>query len=93
MRDEGRVCEMCMCLATGGVGMCGVGVAEDWVWDLIILWDRMSVGHLSVFGLRWCGWCWGSLTKGLEGEGWCYVCVCCESGTLHLSVMLMLLIA
>ena len=26
-----------------------------------------SVGHLSMFGLRWCGWCWRS---GLVGLGW-----------------------
>ena len=42
-----------------------------------------KVGYVSVFWLRWCG-------EGVLGEsgwaagagrvGWCYVCMCCESG-------------
>ena len=37
--------------------------------------DRGSVGRVSVFGLRCCGWCrWGVGDKGLY-----YVCLCCES--------------
>ena len=47
-------------------------------------WRNMGkVGYVSVFLLRWCGWClgeWGSgLGQGL-GVGCCYVCVYCESG-------------
>ena len=42
-------------------------------------WD-----NVSVFWLRWCGWYWGEwlfgLRQGLCGWGWCYICVCCESG-------------
>ena len=38
----------------------------------------------SVFWLRWCVWCWGSvggrLGPGSGRVGWCYVSVCCESG-------------
>ena len=41
--------------------------------------DRGSVGHVSVFWLRWCGWCRG-LGQGSGAVGWCYVCVRCESG-------------
>ena len=46
--------------------------------------DRVSVGHVSVFWLRWCGWCWWLVGRGLgQGSGavgCCYVCVRCESG-------------
>ena len=46
--------------------------------------DRVSVGHMSVFWLRWCGWCrWGvgrGLGQGSGAVGWCYVCVRCEFG-------------
>ena len=45
---------------------------------------RGSVGHVYVFGLRWCGWCRWGVGRGLgPGSGavvWCYVCVRCESG-------------
>ena len=39
--------------------------------------NRGSVGRVSVFGLRLCGWCRWGMGSGLEG--WCYVCVSCES--------------
>ena len=46
--------------------------------------DRVSVGHVSVFWLRWCGRCMWVVGRGLgPGSGvlgWCYVCVRCESG-------------
>ena len=46
--------------------------------------DRGSVGHGSVFWLRWCGWCRRGVGRGLGpgsgAVGWCYVCVRCESG-------------
>ena len=41
--------------------------------------ERGSVGRVFVFGLYWCMWGVGrGLDPGLEG--WCYVCVSCESG-------------
>ena len=48
-------------------------------------WKNMvKVGYVSVFWLRWCGWCWGRVGGRLgPGSGrvvWCYVCACCESG-------------
>ena len=46
--------------------------------------NRGSVERLSVFRLRWCGWCRWEVGRGLGprsgGVGWCYVCVSCESG-------------
>ena len=43
--------------------------------------DRGSVGHVSVFWLRWCGCRVGrGLGQGSGAVGWCYVCVRCESG-------------
>ena len=40
MRGIGGVCEMCMCLARGGVGGEGVSGCEDWVWTLPIMWEQ-----------------------------------------------------
>ena len=81
------VCDMCMCLARGGVG----GVGGEWVIGLGLgftnsrgTWGKWDICLCLCFG---CG--------GVEGEcgrvrrrlgpwagcvGWCYVCVCCESG-------------
>ena len=43
-----------------------------------------KMGYVSVFWLRWCGWCWERVGGRLGPEsgkvGWCNVCVCCESG-------------
>ena len=40
-----------------------------------------SVGHVSVFWLRWCRWGVGrGLGPGSGAVRWCYVCVRCESG-------------
>ena len=53
MRGVGRVCEMCMCLAWGGVG--GEGVDERIGFGLYqSCRNRRSVGRVPVFGLRWC---------------------------------------
>ena len=81
-RGVGRVCDMCICLAQGGVGGEGVSEPEDWVWAIPILWGQGGVRRVSV--LRWCGWCRWAVGRGL-GPGsraveWCYVCVRCESG-------------
>ena len=34
--------------------------------------NRVSVGHVSVFGLRWCRWCMLGVCMGLDQdlEGW-----------------------
>ena len=62
MRGVGGVCEMCMCLARGGIGGEGGGLVDERIG--IGLYqscrNRGSVGRVSVFGLQWCGWCrWG----------------------------------
>ena len=73
MRGVSGVCEMCMSLARGGLGgdgdeRIGFGIYKSGG-------NRGSVGRVSVFWLRWCGWV-GGLDHGLEV--WC--CVTCESG-------------
>ena len=81
MRRVGGVREMCMCLARGLRWWRG-GLVDDRIGFGLCQFcrNRWGVGRVSVFGLRWCGWCrWvGGLDQGLEG--WCYVCVSCESG-------------
>ena len=69
VRGVGGVCDMCMCLARGGVG----GVDERIGFGLYqSSGDRGSVGHVSVFWLRWCGWCRWRVGRGLGqfGENW-----------------------
>ena len=38
VRGDGGVCDMCMCLAWGGVGGEGGEWKRNWVWALPILW-------------------------------------------------------
>ena len=40
VRGVGGLCDMCMCLARGGVGEEGGGGCEDWVWASPILWGQ-----------------------------------------------------
>ena len=40
VRGVGEVCEMCMCLARGGVVERGVSGWKNWVWALRILWGQ-----------------------------------------------------
>ena len=83
VRGLGEVCDMCMCLARGGVG----GEGGEWMRGLGLGFTNPvgtgGVLHVCVFWMRWCGWCrWGvgmGLGPGSE-VGWCYVCVRCESG-------------
>ena len=63
---------------TGGEWMRGMGLG-------FTCENSGSVGRMSVFGLRWCGWCRRGVVRGLgPGSGggmlWCYVCVRYESG-------------
>ena len=44
VRGVGGVCDMCMCLARGGVGGEGVSGGENWVWALPILWGQGECG-------------------------------------------------
>ena len=55
VRGIGGVCDMCMCLARGGVG-------GEWVIGLGLGFPnsggtRGKMGYVSVFWLRWSGWC------------------------------------
>ena len=80
VRGVGGVRDMCMCLVGGGVGGEGGGVEERIGFGLYqSSGNRGSVGHVSVFWLRWCRW---GVGRGLgPGSGvvvWCYVCVRCE---------------
>ena len=85
MRGVGEVCAMCMCLARGGLGGEGSELIRGFGLGFYQSCEnRGSIGRVSVFGLRWCGWCrWGvgrGLGPGSGVVGWCYVCVRCESG-------------
>ena len=75
------VCVMCLLGARRRRG----GMEERIVFGLYQLCGNSgSVGRVSLFGLRWCGWCrWGvgrGLGPGFGGVGWYYVCVSCECG-------------
>ena len=77
MRSVGRVCEICMYLARGGVGgewMRGFGLGfTNPVGTRVVLDVGLCFGCGGVDG-EWVG----GLDQG--PEGWCYVCVSCESG-------------
>ena len=85
VRCVGGVYEIRVCLARGGVR----GVGGEWVTGLGLgftnsggTWGKWDM--CLVFWLRWCGWCCGKVGgqvgPGSGRVGWCYVCVCCESG-------------
>ena len=66
---------------SGGVG----GVGSEWVTGLGLGFTNSGgTWGMCLFWLRWCGWCWGRMDGWLGPEsgrvGFCYVCVCCESG-------------
>ena len=65
MKGVGGVCELCMCLARGGVG--GEG---EWIRGLGLGFTNPVgtggvFGRVSVFGLRWCGWRRWGVVRGL----------------------------
>ena len=67
MRGVGGVCEMCMCLARGGVG--GEWMRR-WVWALPILWEQGRCWTCLCFGCRGEGGEWVvGLDQGLEVRG------------------------
>ena len=81
VRGVGGVCDMCMCLARGGVG----GEGGEWMRELGLGFTNPvgtgGVLDMCVFWLRWCRWGVGRwIGQGSGAVGWCYVCVRCESG-------------
>ena len=86
VRGVGGVCDMCTCLARGGVG----GEGGEWMRELglgftnpVGTWGALDMclcfgcGGVDGVGGEWVG---GGLGPGLGALGWCYVCVRCESG-------------
>ena len=72
-------CVTCMCLARGGVG----GEGGEWMRELGLgitnPGGQGSVGHVSVFSLRWCGWCRWGVGRGAwtrVGSGGVVLCQC-----------------
>ena len=79
VRGVGGVCDMCMCLARGGVG----GEAGEWMRELGLGFTNPvgTGGVLDVCLCFGCGGVGGEWVGGLDqGRGWCYVCMRCESG-------------
>ena len=75
----------CVCVWLGTAWV--VSRCEDWVWALPIQWEQGGGGGLDMCLCFGCsgvgvggvgGECVGGFDQGLEG--WCYVCVSCESG-------------
>ena len=79
MRGVDGVCDMCMCLARGwveAVGVTGLGM------DFTNSGGTWKSGVCVLVAVVWVvlgesGWVFG---PGSGRVGWCYVCVCCESG-------------
>ena len=78
VRGVGGVCDMCMCLARGGVG----GEGGEWMRELGLGFTN-PVGTEGVLDMCLCFGCGG--VGGIGGE-WvggldhCYVCVRCDYG-------------
>ena len=88
MRGVGGVCEICMCLAWGGIGGEGVNRWEDWV--LPLLW--VQGGVLDVC-LGWGGEWVGVLDQGLDGRAVLCLCelwviLCVDSRSRYLYIVL-----
>ena len=69
VRGVGGVCDMCMCLARGGVG----GEGGEWMRELGLgFTNSLGTGgvlDMCVSWLRWCGWCRWGVDKGRERWG------------------------
>ena len=85
VRGVGGVCDMCMCLARGGVG----GEGGEWMRELGLgFTNPLGTGGVldmclcfGCGGVGWCRWRVGrGIGQGSGAVGWCYVCVRCESG-------------
>ena len=79
VRGVGGVCDMCMCLARGGVG----GEGGEWMRELVLgFTNPLGTGGVCLcFGCGGVGGVGGEwLGQGSGAVGWCYVCVRCESG-------------
>ena len=84
VRGVGGVCDMCTCLARGGVG----GEGGEWMRELGLGFTN-PLGTGGVLDMCLCFGCSGvggvggvgrGLGQGSGAVGWCYVCVRCESG-------------
>ena len=67
VRGVGGVCDMCMCLAWGGVG----GEGGEWMRELgLVFTNPVGTGGVLdmclVFWLRWCGGVGGEWVGGLD---------------------------
>ena len=77
VRGVGGVCDMCMCLARGGVG----GEGGEWMGELSLVFTN-PVGTGVVLDMCFgCGCVGGQWVGGLDQgrERWCYVCVSLDS--------------
>ena len=83
VRGVSGVCDMCMCLVRGGVGGMGMSGSQDCVSALHILKEH-GVSGICVCVLVVVVWVvlgeneWVAWARVWQ-DGWCYVCVCCES--------------
>ena len=79
VRGVGGVCDICMCLARGGVDGEGVSGRENWVWALPILWGQGLVLDMCLcFGCGSVGGVGGEWVRGLDQglEGGVVLCLC-----------------
>ena len=86
VRCVGGVCDMCMCLARGGVGGVRVSRPQDWVWALPILEEHVESGVCVLVAVVWVvlgesGWAaWARVEySGYVWEGGVVLCLCVVS--------------
>ena len=80
VRGVGGMCDMCMCLARGGVG----GEGGEWMRELGLgFTNLLGTGGVLDMSCVLVAVVWGvvrGLGQGSGVVGWCYVCVRCEYG-------------